>query len=82
MAVPSTGDAGLYPVAMVRHPPAAWTVGVLICRRSSIRFQTKKLRLFLSGHDLKISGFEGGRKEGFPDRRLEWVLKIKRPVVI
>jgi hypothetical protein len=55
MAVPATGGAGLYPVAMVRHPPAAWTVGVLICQRSSIRFQTKKLRLFLSGHDLKIS---------------------------
>jgi len=46
MAVPATGEAGLYPAAMVRHPPAAWTVGVLIGQRSSIRFQTKKLRLF------------------------------------
>ena len=46
MAVPATGDAGLYPLPMAVAPPTAWTIGVLAVPRSSLRFQTKKIRLF------------------------------------
>ena len=57
MAVPATGDAGLYSPPDGVAPPTAWTIGVLAFSRSSFRFQTKKLRLFFCQDTNEVGSF-------------------------